>query len=98
MATRSVKITVLIEDGVHGDHLGEASSIVSLRTDLLTSAFASTSQDWYSQMVAALGTLAYRDAFPRSGRELPVRVEQAPGKGVLDIEAALADMDRLEGK
>ncbi len=94
METRSVKITVLIEDGVHGDRLGEASSVIKLRTDLLTSAFASTAQDWYSQMVSALGTMAYRDAFPRSIRV----VEQAPGKQVYDIEAALADMDRLDGK
>jgi hypothetical protein len=45
-------------------------------------------------MVAALGTMAYRDAFPRSIQV----VEQAPGKQVLDIEAALADIDRLDGK
>lgn len=96
MATRSVKITVTIEDGVHGDHMGEASSVVSLRTDLLYGLFTDGAQDWYSSMVAALGTMAYRDAFPRSGRELPVQV--AKGKEVLDIEAALADMDRLDGK
>ncbi len=94
MATRSVKITVTIEDGVHGDHMGEASSIVSLRTDLLTGIFTDGAQDWYSSMVSALGTMAYRDAFPRSIRV----VEQAPGKQVLDIEAALADIDRLDGK
>jgi hypothetical protein len=94
MATRSVKITVTIEDGVHGDHMGEASSIVSLRTDLLTGVFTDGAQDWYSSMVAALGTMAYRDAFPRSGRELPVQVARQP----LDIAAALADVDRLEGK
>jgi len=98
MATRSVKITVTIEDGVHGDHMGEASSIVSLRTDLLTSAFASTSQDWYSQMVAALGTLAYRDAFPRSGRELPVQVAHQPLDSAATLEAALVEVDRLDRK
>jgi len=74
--------------------MGEASAIVSLRTDLLTGIFTDSAQDWYSSMVAALGTMAYRDAFPRSIRV----VEQAPGKQVYDIEAALADIDRLDGK
>ena len=73
MATRSVKITVTIEDGAHGDHLGEASAIVSLRTDLLTGIFTDSAQDWYSSMVSSLGTLAYRDAFPRSGGRSPTR-------------------------
>jgi hypothetical protein len=90
MATRSVKITVTLEDGVHGDRMGEASSVVNLREDLLIGAFVDAAQDWYSQMVSALGTMAYRDAFPRSGRV----VEQAPGQHVYDVEAAL---DRLKG-
>jgi hypothetical protein len=96
MATRSVKITVTIEDGVHGDHMGEASSIVSLRTDLLVGIFTDAAQDWYSAMVSSLGTLAYRDAFPRSGRELPVQTRSVYQP--LDVAAALADIDRLEGQ
>jgi hypothetical protein len=64
---RRVIIEVRITDPLRaGKILGEAASQVELRDDLLTSSFASAAQDWFSQMVSALGTMAYMDAFPRA--------------------------------
>lgn len=65
---RRIKIQVTLLDGVHGDELGRADTVVELRTDLLTAYDPGGAQDWYSSMIAALGTMAYREAFPRSGR------------------------------
>jgi hypothetical protein len=63
-----VRIEVRIVNPDTGKVLGEASQETQLRTDLLTSAFASTAQDWFVTTCGAVGTTAYRSAFPRSGQ------------------------------
>src|SRR4051812_11719026 len=64
---RRIKIQVRLVDGVHGDELGQADTVVELRTDLLTAYDPDKAEDWYSSMVAALGTMASREASPRWG-------------------------------
>jgi hypothetical protein len=66
--TRRVKIQVLLTDGVHGDELGASSVVVELRRDLLNGYDPDAAQDWYTALVSALGTTAYREAFPRIPR------------------------------
>jgi hypothetical protein len=63
------KVEVRIIDPETGAILGEASAVIGLRKDLLTSSFAATAQDWFSTTCSAVGTMAYREAFPRGGRE-----------------------------
>lgn len=63
-----VRVEVRLINPHNGEVLGVGSVEVGLRPDLLTAMDASTAQDWFSTTCAAMGTIAYREAYPRSGR------------------------------
>jgi len=62
---RPVHITITIVDAGSLRELGSADMGMQLDDDLLTRVFHDRAQDQYTQDVAALGTEAYRKAFPR---------------------------------
>lgn len=61
----TLKFQIIDPDQPEWAIMGEASTTVEVRTDLLSAAFTDGAQDWYSAMVGALGTMAYMDAFPK---------------------------------
>jgi hypothetical protein len=63
-----VVIQVQLIDPHSREVLGQGSIEVGLRKDLLTAMDADKAQDWFSTTCAAMGTIAYREAYPRSGR------------------------------
>lgn len=72
MNGEEVRVEVRLIDPRTGDVKGQASTVINLRTDLLTGVFVDKAQDWYSTTCSAVGTMAYREAYPRSGREADV--------------------------
>lgn len=66
-----MRVEVRLIDPESGVVVGQASTEIGLRTDLLTAMDAGPAQDWYATTCSAVGTAAYREAFPRSGREAP---------------------------
>lgn len=69
MDGEQTRIEVRLIDPDSGVVIGQSSTVIGLRRDLLTAPFADKAQDWYTTTCSAVGTAAYLDAFPKSGRE-----------------------------
>ena len=69
MDGNQVRIEVRIVNPDNDEVLGQGAAEIRLRTDLLTAMNAATAQDWFATTCSAVGTMAYREAYPRSGRE-----------------------------